>query len=74
MHGCVCRHVRVCVSKSFERSYMNLPAKCAALSVFSFAGRERVWGVAEKTTRLGEPLLLLCSLGLAWRYLSSCAT
>lgn len=23
MHGCVCRHVRVCVSKSVERSYMK---------------------------------------------------
>lgn len=26
MHGCVCRHVCVCVSKSFERSYMKLPS------------------------------------------------
>lgn len=74
MHGCVCRHVWVCVS--FECSYMKLPsapglpAKCAALLVFSLAGRGAGW----KTTRLGELLLLLCSLGLAWRYLSSCAT
>lgn len=53
MHGCVCRHVRVRVQVCYMKlpSAPGLPAKRAALLVFSFAG---LGGGGVKNDQIGR--------------------